>query len=213
MDPYFRTKMLRHCPCGDKGTACRQFRDGYTDANRARANDVPPRMNPWSWYHRQLSDRGRVYRAVDSRCKRSHEQKHSLKRKRMTEEELDYDTEPGEEWGWQDGGPDDNDGGAAEERPPAPAPAPAAVAAPAVSRGKSRGREFTAEEMEEAAREQERARHMTRENWGPAMQAMAEEDEAIRAAEHKKRSDAAKKGWAKKKKRDRKGDDMPSWLR
>lgn len=204
MDPYFRNKMLRHCPCGDEGTACRQFRDGYADVNRARANDVPPRMNPWSWYYRQLSERGRAYRAVDGRCKS----------KREVRSDLDYDTEP------------DEYGGMFDEPPPAatPAPFPEDTEAPAqqramASKGRSRvrEREFTEEEMELAAREEKRARHMTRENWGPAMQALADEGDAIRAAERKKRSDAAKKGWAKKKQRDRNqrgdDDDEPAWLK
>ena len=84
---------------------------------------------------------------------------------------------------------------------------------PEATQHRHRGREFTEEELRQAGEEQERMRHMTRETWGPQMQELAEEREAAERAERKKRSAAAKKGWARRKQKEQEGSDVPDWLK
>jgi len=198
-------KILRHCPCCSEGTACRHYSEGFIDTNRTRANDVPIGMNPWSCHYRQLNDKGNIHKYVSHRCKRSAEEV-------ATEDEgdVDYTIEP----------PSRSESRRHEEEAGDRSRSEAGARSKTIdiSRSKdragtrARSREFMREELEQVGREQERVRNITKKNWGPSMQALADEEEGIRRAEHKKRSDAAKKGWSKRKQRDDAGK-IPDWLK
>lgn len=208
MDPYFRGKLLRHCHCGDERTACTQFRHGFDDSNRDRANDVPAYMNPWSWYHRSLKADGKVHGYVTSRCHKCDV--------REAAEAIAAEAASGSPPAADDTTPPAADATAEEEPrqqgPPAPAP-----------RGQPRMQTlwFPPKALEFERRQEERAMNMTEATWGPRLRELAKETRDAYDEEHRRRAEAARRGWATRRRRQRsrahpedpEDEEVPEWLK